>query len=315
MSQIANLAPTGSSPAGDVVGPASSTDNAIARFDGTTGKLLQNSGVLIDDSDNVTGVTSLNIDGATGNVLIVDTDTLVVDATNDRVGIGQATPTAALHLKAGTAAANTGPLKFTAGTNLTAPEEGVVEFDGTNLFYTDSTPTRQTLAVLEGGASNNVGSAGSSTDNAIARWDGATGQVVQDSQWIIEDAPAGYTGSELIQVKDVVQTTDATPTDLVQISLGEDEMVGVEVFVNGFQSDFSDSISACVKCKFFRQTAGDVTVGVNPDIWISESDADTDVSILADTANQEATIQVTGVAAQTWNWVSYTRYFKTITNS
>ena len=36
-----------------VVGPASATDNAIARFDGTTGKLVQNSGVAINDSGNV----------------------------------------------------------------------------------------------------------------------------------------------------------------------------------------------------------------------------------------------------------------------
>jgi hypothetical protein len=35
---------------GDVVGPASATDNAIARYDGTTGKLLQNSGVRISDT-------------------------------------------------------------------------------------------------------------------------------------------------------------------------------------------------------------------------------------------------------------------------
>lgn len=46
--------------AGDVVGPASATDNAVARFDTATGKLIQNSGVLIDDSDNITGVTTLN---------------------------------------------------------------------------------------------------------------------------------------------------------------------------------------------------------------------------------------------------------------
>jgi hypothetical protein len=39
--------PSGS---GDVVGPASSTDNAIARFDATTGKLLQNSTVTISDA-------------------------------------------------------------------------------------------------------------------------------------------------------------------------------------------------------------------------------------------------------------------------
>ncbi len=36
-----------------ILGPASSTDNAIARFDGTTGKVLQNSTVTIDDVGNV----------------------------------------------------------------------------------------------------------------------------------------------------------------------------------------------------------------------------------------------------------------------
>ena len=41
------IAATGSG--GDVVGPASSTDNAITRFDSTTGKLIQNSVVTISD--------------------------------------------------------------------------------------------------------------------------------------------------------------------------------------------------------------------------------------------------------------------------
>jgi hypothetical protein len=39
---------------GDVIGPASSTDEAIARFDGTTGKLLQNSGVTISNTGSIT---------------------------------------------------------------------------------------------------------------------------------------------------------------------------------------------------------------------------------------------------------------------
>lgn len=38
---------------GDVVGPASSTDNAVARFDGTTGKLIQNSAFTVNDSGEV----------------------------------------------------------------------------------------------------------------------------------------------------------------------------------------------------------------------------------------------------------------------
>lgn len=46
---------------GDVVGPASATDNAIARFDNTTGKLLQDSVVTIaDTTGNMAGVGTLN---------------------------------------------------------------------------------------------------------------------------------------------------------------------------------------------------------------------------------------------------------------
>ena len=44
-----------------VVGPASSTDNAVARFDGTTGKLIQNSGVIISDTNIVTGVEEITV--------------------------------------------------------------------------------------------------------------------------------------------------------------------------------------------------------------------------------------------------------------
>lgn len=41
---------------GDVAGPASATDNAIARFDGTTGKLIQNSAVTVaDTTGDITG--------------------------------------------------------------------------------------------------------------------------------------------------------------------------------------------------------------------------------------------------------------------
>jgi hypothetical protein len=52
---------TNSSPSlgGDVVGPSSATDNAIARYDSTTGKLLQNSVVTVGDTGAVAGVTTL----------------------------------------------------------------------------------------------------------------------------------------------------------------------------------------------------------------------------------------------------------------
>lgn len=56
------IAATGGGGTGDVVGPASATDNAVARFDSTTGKLIQNSGVTISDTNDVAGVDSFAFD-------------------------------------------------------------------------------------------------------------------------------------------------------------------------------------------------------------------------------------------------------------
>lgn len=49
----------------DIEGPSSSTDNAIARFDGTTGKVIQNSTVILDDAGNITDVTNITTSGFT----------------------------------------------------------------------------------------------------------------------------------------------------------------------------------------------------------------------------------------------------------
>ncbi len=46
--------------AGDVQGPGSATNNSVARFDLGTGKIIQNSAVIIDDSSNVSGVATLS---------------------------------------------------------------------------------------------------------------------------------------------------------------------------------------------------------------------------------------------------------------
>lgn len=65
-------------------GPATATDNAVARFDGSSGGKLQNSGVLIDDADKVLGKASYSLgseptDGATVT-LDLDADNVFVPA-------------------------------------------------------------------------------------------------------------------------------------------------------------------------------------------------------------------------------------------
>ncbi len=156
---------------GDVTGPASSTDNGIVRFDGLTGKIIQNStNVVIDDSGNVgIGTTNpsekLDVNGnitneyltlagnqfnavGTSNEIAVNYanktkdlhvytnvgNGFLVQGSSGNVGIGTTTPTAYLHLKAGTATANTAPIKLTAGVVNTTPETGTIEFDGTDFY-------------------------------------------------------------------------------------------------------------------------------------------------------------------------------------
>ena len=71
---------------GDVVGPASATDNAVARYDGTTGKIIQNSAVTIADDGATVIAANSTTDGlritqiGTGNALVVE-DAANPDAT------------------------------------------------------------------------------------------------------------------------------------------------------------------------------------------------------------------------------------------
>ena len=68
-----------------LVGPGVSTDNTLVRFDGTAGDTIQGSGISVDDSDNVTGVNDLTVDGdlvVNGTTTTVNTDTLDVEDAN-----------------------------------------------------------------------------------------------------------------------------------------------------------------------------------------------------------------------------------------
>lgn len=79
---IADLAAGGT---GDVTGPGSSTDNTIARYSGTTGKIIQGSGVSIDDSNNVSGAVNI-----TGTGVVTGATLNATDAATTRTNLGLA---------------------------------------------------------------------------------------------------------------------------------------------------------------------------------------------------------------------------------
>lgn len=82
---------------GDVVGPASATDNAIARYNLTSGKLLQNSAVTIDDSGNVNTSGTVTASNLTANSLI-DHSTVTLTAGAGLSGGGDITTSRAFAL-------------------------------------------------------------------------------------------------------------------------------------------------------------------------------------------------------------------------
>lgn len=159
---------------GDVVGPAAgATDNAIPRYDGTTGKLLQDSGVLIDDSNNMTGMGTVDGRDIAADGTATDLNTAkVTNATHT----GDVTGATALSIDESAISGKT--LQGSpAGT-----EEVLINEAGT-LKKT----TIQDIADLGGGGGGDVSAAANMTDNALVKGDGGA-KGVQDSGILVDDS-------------------------------------------------------------------------------------------------------------------------------
>lgn len=95
---VANRPGSASAVIGPGPGPATSTDNAVARWDGTTGTAIQNSGVIIDDSNNVTGVASLTVTTLVATTTVTTGDNII--RLNDDV-VGAPTEDAGIEVERG----------------------------------------------------------------------------------------------------------------------------------------------------------------------------------------------------------------------
>lgn len=74
---------------GDVVGPASATDNALARFDLATGKLIQNSLAVLTDAGILSGTTKIGIGVTVPESALVVSANIDFTPTQSGVHIGQ----------------------------------------------------------------------------------------------------------------------------------------------------------------------------------------------------------------------------------
>jgi hypothetical protein len=244
--------------AGGVQGPASSTDNAVARWDGTTGQLVQSSLATLTDSgflsvDNlsvagdisvagtVDGVDISNLAMALANVAVPSYVTLAATPTlgNERVltagvgiaitdggaggpvtidatgGGGGGAPVDAEYLVSVAHGGLAAERVLQAGANITlTPGAGTLTIASTGGGGGGApTDAEYLVSALSSGLSaervltagvgvsltpsagaltiatvNAVQSVTLSTDNAVTRWDGTTGKVVQSSTATLDDA-------------------------------------------------------------------------------------------------------------------------------
>jgi hypothetical protein len=112
-----------------------------------------NAVILFHNAAN-TGAYTAGLDQSDSNKFKIAQGT-AVNSTNlltitgaGQIGAGLNTaPTAFLHIGSSPGTAGMGPLKLTAGALLAAPEDGLFEYDGTNLFFTVGA-TRKTVTLI-----------------------------------------------------------------------------------------------------------------------------------------------------------------------
>jgi hypothetical protein len=114
---------------------------------------------------NVSGPGSKLMDLKIGYA--ADASKFAVFANSGDVSIGVNSPTAKLHIMPGSPTAGTAPLKLTPGTVLSTPEDGAIEYDGTDLYLTQSTTRYKLSKTLTGQLATNFGAPSLTAFNSV----------------------------------------------------------------------------------------------------------------------------------------------------
>lgn len=290
--------------AGDVAGPGSSTDNALARFDGTTGKIIQNSNAILTDAGDLTlavalGVASggLGVTSITDNALVVGNGTSAVDEvgplTNGQLVIGStgSEPVAAT-LTDGTGistsvgagsitinAAATVPISFPTDSGTGTPAANALTISGGEGIDTSASGATITIAG-EDASDSNKGIA----SFVAADFDVAAGAVS------LEDTVVKTVGSD---------SGSATPT-----SHGFNIVGGTGVSTAGAGADITITASATTPLSF-PTDSGTATPAANA-VTIAGSGGIT-------TSGAAATVTIDGSAFQQFSWAEETTTSRALT--
>jgi hypothetical protein len=327
---------------GDVVGPSSSVDNAVARFDLTTGKLIQGSSIVIDDETASTqqNVAIRNVDPATNSAVVITpkgTGAFIlgpkpdgtsagggargsgaVDLQTLRSGINQTASGARAALLGGSVNTASGSESIVlGGNNNSASQDNSAVIGGNN-----NSASGQRAACI--GGNNNSASGGQAiamgtfnTASAISTL--ATGQSAVANRFGMRTHAAGsFSSLGDAQSGTLVarnQTSSATQADLFlngssdRVTLLNNQSIMADVFVAARSATGADDACFHRRCLITRDAnaASTAIVGsvqtIGTDIETAGATA-WDVTLAADTTNGALRILVTGAASTNINWVA-----------
>lgn len=116
----------------EVLGPSSTTDNAIVRFDGTTGKIIQNSGAIINDANQISQLNNIDVDGFQLTASPINNKILISDVSGN-ASWGTAPPID-VNYNYGLVTANVWDLNFEGGTKVKDAGNNEAQI----IFYTNN---------------------------------------------------------------------------------------------------------------------------------------------------------------------------------
>jgi len=263
------------------VATEATTDNAIPKYNGTTGA-VQDSGVIIDDSDNVTGINDMTVGGdltVSGTTTTIDTTNLNVTDKNITINDG------------GNDAASE-------GAGLTVERTGT---DG-SIIYKDASPTKFAIGavgseidVLDASTADTVTNKtmtaagntfsgfthGSEVDNPTTGVHGVTGTVVgtSDVQVLTLKDYDGGTASDTNRTTLAKDTTsNLAGLSRKQGNIFHDTILNTPVFDNGATMN-SFAAKAITTADLLENLGIDASVGSSAlTIALKQSDGSTDPS-------------------------------------
>lgn len=230
---------------GDVVGPASATDNAVTRFDGATGKLLQNSSVTIDDSGNI--ATSGTVDGRD-----VSVDGTKLDTIETNADVTDTTNVTAAGALMDSEVTNLAQVKAFDSSDYATAAQGSLADSATQPGDNISTLTN------DAGYTTNTGDVvgpASATDNAITRYDGTTGKLAQNSAILIDDS-GSMTLSNTATIKGANASTQAKTLTIAGGDTTTSSNTGARI-----QLDGGDEVNG--QAGYLTISGGDAGTGTN----------------------------------------------------